>query len=161
MAIGNLTSQLFANVYLDSLDKYIKYCLWFRYYGRYVDDFVIFHQDKQKLLDAIPHIKKSYRSYLRKRTIGKFYRKIQAMQTVATHDDKEETLSVINSYLWLLSHHKHYRIAKKILNTANGKIKNTFLATQDYTKIKYRVKKLKQSEIKKLYPQWYYHGNLR
>jgi hypothetical protein len=57
LAIGNLTSQLFANVYLHTLDIYIKHKLGFRWYGRYVDDFVIIHQDKQQLLDAIPLIR--------------------------------------------------------------------------------------------------------
>jgi retron-type reverse transcriptase len=57
LAIGNLTSQLFANIYLDSLDKYIKYELGFKYYGRYVDDFIIIDTDKEKLLSVIPQIK--------------------------------------------------------------------------------------------------------
>jgi retron-type reverse transcriptase len=57
LAIGNLTSQLFANVYLHALDIYIKYKLGFRWYGRYVDDFVIIHQDKKTLLEAIPKIR--------------------------------------------------------------------------------------------------------
>ena len=41
VVIGNLTSQLFSNVYLDQLDRYIMYDLGYRYYGRYVDDFYI------------------------------------------------------------------------------------------------------------------------
>jgi hypothetical protein len=57
LAIWNLTSQLFANIYLDSLDKYIKFELWFKYYGRYVDDFIIIDNDKQKLLSVILKIK--------------------------------------------------------------------------------------------------------
>ncbi len=44
--IGNLTSQFFANVYLDGLDHFIKEQLRCRYYIRYVDDFVIFSDDK-------------------------------------------------------------------------------------------------------------------
>jgi retron-type reverse transcriptase len=46
MPLGNLTSQFFANVYLDKLDQYIKHELKIKYYIRYVDDFVIFHKDK-------------------------------------------------------------------------------------------------------------------
>lgn len=57
LAIGNLTSQLFANIYLDALDTYITYELGFQWYGRYVDDFVILCPDKQRLLDAIPLIR--------------------------------------------------------------------------------------------------------
>ena len=42
LPIGNLTSQFFANLYLDSLDHYIKDGLGVRCYLRYMDDFVIF-----------------------------------------------------------------------------------------------------------------------
>ena len=47
--VGNLTSQLFANVYLDALDKFIKEQLRARYYIRYMDDFVILSHDKKEL----------------------------------------------------------------------------------------------------------------
>ncbi len=47
--IGNLTSQLFANVYLDELDQYVKHGLRVRRYVRYMDDFVILHDDKEHL----------------------------------------------------------------------------------------------------------------
>jgi retron-type reverse transcriptase len=47
--IGNLTSQFFANIYLNGLDHYIKEKLKCRYYIRYVDDFVVFDNDKNKL----------------------------------------------------------------------------------------------------------------
>ncbi|MDF1498686.1 MAG: RNA-directed DNA polymerase [Patescibacteria group bacterium] len=40
--IGNLTSQLFGNIYLNDLDCFVKYKLGFKYYGRYVDDFLSF-----------------------------------------------------------------------------------------------------------------------
>lgn len=56
LPIGNLTSQLFANIYLDGLDQFIKRQLQFRYYGRYVDDMVIVHSDKQRLLVAVKEI---------------------------------------------------------------------------------------------------------
>lgn len=41
IVIGNLTSQLTSNVYLDQLDRFIKFDLGYEYYGRYVDDFFI------------------------------------------------------------------------------------------------------------------------
>ena len=44
--IGTLTSQLFANVYLDPLDHYLKEECRMKYYARYMDDFVIIHRDK-------------------------------------------------------------------------------------------------------------------
>ena len=49
MPIGNLTSQFFANVYLNELDYFIKHELKAKYYIRYVDDFVILHKSKEAL----------------------------------------------------------------------------------------------------------------
>jgi hypothetical protein len=51
--IGNLTSQVFSNVYMHELDSFIKYTLKLKYYARYVDDFIIIHEDKQVLLDLV------------------------------------------------------------------------------------------------------------
>jgi RNA-directed DNA polymerase len=49
LPIGNLTSQIFANFYMDNFDHFIKHELGIKYYGRYVDDFIIVHQDKAYL----------------------------------------------------------------------------------------------------------------
>ncbi len=49
MPLGNLTSQFFANLYLNDLDQYIKHGLKAKYYIRYVDDFVILHESKEQL----------------------------------------------------------------------------------------------------------------
>jgi len=49
MPLGNLTSQFFANVYLNELDYFVKHKLKAEYYIRYVDDFVILHESKEKL----------------------------------------------------------------------------------------------------------------
>lgn len=47
--LGNLTSQLFANIYLHELDRYAKHTLRARRYIRYMDDFVFIHHDKAQL----------------------------------------------------------------------------------------------------------------
>jgi RNA-directed DNA polymerase len=47
--IGNLTSQFFANVYLNALDQFVKHQLKCKYYLRYVDDFVLLDPDPVKL----------------------------------------------------------------------------------------------------------------
>ena len=49
MPIGNLTSQLFANIYLNELDQYCKHRLKIHYYIRYMDDVIILGQDKETL----------------------------------------------------------------------------------------------------------------
>lgn len=56
LPIGNLTSQLFGNVYLNEFDHFVKRDLGIRYYGRYVDDFVLIHPDKEYLISLIPWI---------------------------------------------------------------------------------------------------------
>lgn len=50
MPIGSLTSQFFANVYLNELDQFIKHTLKVQAYLRYVDDFVLLADDRQTLL---------------------------------------------------------------------------------------------------------------
>jgi len=49
LPIGNLTSQFFANIYLNQLDHFIKDELGIKKYVRYVDDFAIFSHDKHFL----------------------------------------------------------------------------------------------------------------
>lgn len=49
--IGNLTSQLFANIYLNELDQFIKHTLRVKCYIRYMDDFLILDLDKKKLAE--------------------------------------------------------------------------------------------------------------
>lgn len=46
--IGNYTSQFFANIYLNELDQYVKHILKIKYYVRYMDDFVILVDNKEK-----------------------------------------------------------------------------------------------------------------
>ena len=56
LPIGNLTSQVFANFYMNEFDHFMKHDLGLQYYGRYVDDFVIIHRDKEYLKYLIPVI---------------------------------------------------------------------------------------------------------
>jgi len=48
--IGNLTSQLFVNIYMNEFDQHMKQTLKVQHYARYTDDFVIIHQDKNYLI---------------------------------------------------------------------------------------------------------------
>jgi RNA-directed DNA polymerase len=52
LPIGNLTSQFFANVYLNGFDRFIKETLLAPKYLRYVDDFALFSDDRAFLVDA-------------------------------------------------------------------------------------------------------------
>ena len=56
LPIGNLTSQVFANFYMHQFDAFVTKELGLKYYGRYVDDFVIVHPDKDYLKSLIPQL---------------------------------------------------------------------------------------------------------
>jgi len=56
LPIGNLTSQVFANFYMHQFDAFVTKELGIKYYGRYVDDFVIVHSDKDYLKSLIPQL---------------------------------------------------------------------------------------------------------
>lgn len=65
LPIGNLSSQFFANVYLNSLDQCIKHQIGARHYIRYVDDMVLLHRSPQWLNEAAAEIGKFVSSRLR------------------------------------------------------------------------------------------------
>jgi hypothetical protein len=62
--IGNLTSQLFANIYLNELDHFVKRELHEKYYLRYMDDFLILGPDKKRLRDDKERIERFLRDRL-------------------------------------------------------------------------------------------------
>lgn len=57
LPLGNLTSQLLVNVYMNEFDQFMKHNLKAKYYLRYADDFVIFSHDKRELEKILPKIK--------------------------------------------------------------------------------------------------------
>lgn len=56
LPLGNVTSQLFANVYLNELDQFVKHMLKEKHYFRYCDDFIILNRDKERLLSHMPKL---------------------------------------------------------------------------------------------------------
>lgn len=65
MPIGNLTSQLFANLYLDPLDKFVKHTLKAGYYIRYADDFVFLANNPSLLLGYLVELNRFINSELK------------------------------------------------------------------------------------------------
>lgn len=139
LPIGNLTSQLFSNVYLNELDQFVKRELKCRHYGRYVDDFFIVDSDRQWLRNKIPMIRDfladnlglelhegKVRIYDAMRGVdflGAFikpFRNYVSNATLSRMEKKIKTLnrkneghhlqSRINSYLGILSHYASFRI---------------------------------------------------
>lgn len=140
MPIGNLTSQLFSNVYLNEFDQFMKRTLKCRHYGRYVDDAYVVSTDKEWLLSLVPDIK----SFLSERLgltlhmgkltvtdtlygvefLGAFVKPYRTyasnaclrrmernIRNMHTHDG-DAVIRSVNSFLGVLSHHKTYRIRR-------------------------------------------------
>ena len=57
LPIGNYTSQMFANIYLNELDQYIKHKLHCKYYYRYMDDGIILIKTKEQAKEILENIK--------------------------------------------------------------------------------------------------------
>ncbi|MFZ2201787.1 MAG: reverse transcriptase/maturase family protein, partial [Microgenomates group bacterium] len=57
LPLGNLTSQLLINVYMNEFDQFVKHVLKIKYYIRYADDFVILNADKNSLENLLPKVK--------------------------------------------------------------------------------------------------------
>ncbi|KKT34102.1 MAG: Retron-type reverse transcriptase [Candidatus Gottesmanbacteria bacterium GW2011_GWB1_44_11c] len=87
--IGNLTSQLFANIYLNELDQYITKELHIKSYLRYTDDFVIVHYDREHLTQLITtiriflHVKLELKLHPNKISIRKYRQGIDFLGYVA------------------------------------------------------------------------------
>ena len=64
LPIGNLTSQLFSNLYLNGFDQYMKRVLKVKHYGRYVDDAFCIGNDPQWLLSLVPKADDYLRQHL-------------------------------------------------------------------------------------------------
>ncbi len=56
LPLGNLTSQLLVNVYMNQFDQFMKHKLKAKYYIRYADDFVIMSQSRESMIDIIEQI---------------------------------------------------------------------------------------------------------
>ncbi|TSC67419.1 MAG: RNA-directed DNA polymerase [Parcubacteria group bacterium Gr01-1014_73] len=132
LPLGNVTSQLFANIYLNELDQFIKHKLKARYYIRYCDDFVILHQSREILLERAEEIKKFCREFLlldlheRKTIVRKIHWGTDFLgyvvlphRVVLRVRTKNRMFRMINnknlpSYLGLLSHCKSWRLEQRL-----------------------------------------------
>lgn len=56
LPLGNLTSQLLVNVYMNEFDQFVKHSLKIRHYIRYADDFVFLSRDREYLISLLPQI---------------------------------------------------------------------------------------------------------
>ena len=142
LPIGNLTSQLFSNVYLNLFDQYVKRMLFCRHYGRYVDDSVMIDPDKEWLLAQVPkvreflldelglelhqgkiHIQEVHKGVEFLGTFVKPYREYVSNRTLERMQKKlqqvdlrnrEAALRSVNSYLGIMSHTASYNLRRSM-----------------------------------------------
>lgn len=141
LPIWNLTSQLFSNIYLNDFDHYVKEQLKIKYYGRYVDDFVLIHTDKEYLKSCIPIIR-DYLSdalnlvlhpnkiYLQPVNRGvqflwaKIYpycmyrgkRTIHNFKKTLIESNYYPSRESLDSFIWLMMHYNNYKLIRKFLH---------------------------------------------
>ena len=65
LPLGNLTSQLLVNIYMNEFDQFVKRELKVKYYIRYADDFVILQNDKIYLQNLLPKISRFLKEKLK------------------------------------------------------------------------------------------------
>jgi len=83
LPLGNLTSQLFVNVYMNEFDQFVKHKLKVKHYVRYADDFVLFSQSRDELVDLI----KPMRNFLDERLQLTLHPQKTYLKTVASGID--------------------------------------------------------------------------
>jgi len=83
LPIGNLSSQFFANVYLDVLDQHAKHNLRARHYIRYVDDFIFLHESPEWLNEVLRDVE----AFLPARLGARLNPKKTVLQTIDTGID--------------------------------------------------------------------------
>ncbi len=131
--LGNLTSQLFANIYLNELDNFIKNRLREKFYIRYCDDFVIISLSRKHLLDLLPILDSFLKNSLslelhpNKFTIKNWPQGIDFVGyvskpycTVLRTKTKNRMLKKVNqknlsSYLGLIKHCHSYTLRQKLM----------------------------------------------
>jgi|SRR3989338_4570873 len=142
LPLGNLTSQLFANVYLNEFDQFVKHKLKVKYYIRYADDFVFFSRDKNMLKDLIPQIQNFLQNDLKltlhpdKIFIKTLYSGVDFLGWINFPDHRilrtkiknrmfriikdNPKIETLNSYLGLLKHGNTHKIKAKISSWRTG-----------------------------------------
>lgn len=139
LPLGNLTSQLLVNVYMNEFDQFVKHELKCRYYIRYADDFVVFSTDRSWLETLIPQVGKFLQDRLaltlhpHKVSIGTMAAGVDFLGWVHFPDHRvlrtasrrrmERNLKATTtpeatrtSYLGLLSHGNAHKLEKRFLS---------------------------------------------
>ncbi|MBQ8761530.1 MAG: RNA-directed DNA polymerase [Bacteroidales bacterium] len=142
LPIGNLSSQLFSNVYLNVFDQYVKRKLKCRHYGRYVDDAYIVSNNREYLksiipkisvflkenlyLEIHPHKTRIYNAYHGIEFLGAFLKPFRTYISTSSLErivkkiktceltDNSKVQNKMNSFLGVLSHYDSYCIRRVV-----------------------------------------------
>lgn len=108
LPIGNLTSQFFANTYLNELDQYVKHILKCRFYVRYCDDFLI--------LDTLPERLEEV-----KKQIGKF---VKEKLSLSLNDRYNSVMPVSNGidFLGYIIRQDYLLVRNRVVNNLKSKL---------------------------------------
>ena len=145
LPIGNLTSQLFSNVYLNMFDQFVKRDLKCKYYGRYVDDAAVVSANREWLLSLVPRIREFLKRelgldlHMGKLEISEVHHGVEFLGTfikpyrtymsnhslermkrkIAQFDFSKpwKVIRSVNSYLGIFRHTASYRMGRRILMT--------------------------------------------
>lgn len=114
MPIGNLTSQMFANIYMNELDQYLKHELHLKYVIRYADDCIILHDS----IDFVGYMINKDEIRLRSATVKRMRSRIKYI--VKAYERGEMTLQEVNatmqSYFGLIKHCTNEGLRENIIN---------------------------------------------
>jgi len=134
LPLGNVTSQLFANLYLHELDFYMKQRLRTKYYLRYCDDFIIVGSDARYLFGLIPQVQSFLSEKLKlklhpyKVSIRSYYQGIDFLgyvirpyHRILRTKTKHRMLRLVTetnqpSYFGILSHCAGHKIREQIVS---------------------------------------------
>lgn len=141
LPLGNLTSQLFANVYMNEFDQFVKHKLKLKHYIRYADDFVVLAANKSYLEKQVIPMRDFLQNHLclelhpRKVSITTLssgidflgwvhfpnYRvlRVKTRKRMMRRITARPNLEILNSYLGLLKHGNSYKLQNQIKKSSN------------------------------------------
>ena len=162
LPIGNLTSQLYSNVYLNPFDQFVKRDILCEHYGRYVDDSTMVDACREWLLAQVPRIREFLADELglqlhmgklhvrdvrhgveflgafvkpyRDYISNKTLNRITKNLQMMNLRDREHVIASVNSYMGVLSHTASYNLRREIFDTND--FMNVVEIDGDYLKCK-------------------------
>lgn len=140
LPIGNQTSQLFALLYLNNLDHFIKEKLGIKYYGRYMDDFYLIHRDKAYLQDCLKQIE------------------AHAAELGLTLNNKTQILPLKNG-IDFLGFHSYITESGKVIRKVRRKSKNNVRRKLKKFKGLIDSGKMTQQQVVSSYQSWRGHAS--